>query len=184
MSTATQPLTAEEYARLPETDVPTELVRGEVIELNQPYPHHGLVCGNVFFHIRSFADAHDLGRTLCNDAGVITERDPDTVRGPDVWFISYQKVPKGSFPTGRYLDVVPDIAFEVKSDFDRWNKLRAKVTEYLEAGVPVVCVLDPEDGTIRLYYYDKPEIVLAGDDPVTFPEQLPGFSMPARRFFE
>lgn len=184
MSTATRLLTAEEYARLPDRDVPTELVHGEVIELNQPCPRHGQVCGNIHFIVRSFSESHQSGHVVSNDAGVITERDPDSVRGPDVWFLSYQKIPKGPFLSGRYLDFVPDIAFEVKSEFDRWNKLRTKVAEYLEAGAPVVCVLDPDDESVRLYYYDQPEIVLTGDDPVTFPEQLPGFSVPARKFFE
>ena len=34
-------------------------------------------------------DEHDLGHVLSNDSGVITERDPDTVRGADISFYSY-----------------------------------------------------------------------------------------------
>ena len=59
-----------------------------------PTPRHGQICGKAD-RLRDFADEHDLGHVLCNDSGVITERDPDTVRGADVSFYSYAKVPRG-----------------------------------------------------------------------------------------
>jgi Uma2 family endonuclease len=183
MSTAVKLITAEEYARMPDLGVPTELVRGEIVEMNIPKPRHGEVCVTAGWLLKSFAHEHDRGRVASNDAGIITERDPDTVRGGDVWFISYQKIPRGPLPQ-QYLEIAPDIVVEVKSTFDRWVEVHAKVTEYLTAGVGVVCVLDPETETARLYYADKPEVILSGDDPVEFPEQLPGFSVRAAALFE
>jgi Uma2 family endonuclease len=100
-----------------------------------------------------------------------------------VWFVSYRKLPKDPPPDG-YLDIVPDLTFEVRSEHDRWKQVLEKVLEYLNAGVPVVCVLDPRTETARLYYPDAPEVILSGDDELTFPDQLPGFSVAARRFFE
>lgn len=183
MSTAVKLITAEEYARMPDPGVPTELVRGEVVEMNIPKPRHGEVCARTVRLLGNFADANGLGHVTSNDAGVITERDPDTVRGGDVWFISYQKIPRGPLPQ-QYLEVAPDIVVEVKSTFDRWVEVHAKVAEYLTARVGVVCVLDPETETARLYYADKPEVILSGDDAVEFPDQLPGFSVRAAAFFE
>jgi Uma2 family endonuclease len=183
MATDTTLMTAAEYARLPDTGVPTELVRGEVVEMNQLTPRHGQVCGRTDRLMGTFADEHELGHVLCNDAGIITERDPDTVRGGDVWFVSYRKLPKGALPDG-YLDVIPDLIVEVRSEPDRWKQILEKVLEYLNAGVPVMCVLDPQTETARLYYPDAPEVILSGDDEITFPDQLPGFSVPVRRFFE
>lgn len=183
MTTATQLITAKEYARMPDTGVRTELVRGEIIEMNIPKPRHGQVCNTAGWLIKSFAHEHDLGHVTSNDAGMLTERDPDTVRGGDVWFISYAKIPKGPL-TQDYLEIPPDIVIEVKSVFDRWNKLLGKVAEYLDAGVAVVCILDPETEEVRLYYAEKPEAVLKGKDQVTFPEQLPGFAVAAKEFFE
>jgi Uma2 family endonuclease len=183
MATGTVHLTAAEYARLPDAGVPTELVRGEVVELNQPTPRHGQVCSRADRWMGTFADEHGLGHVLCNDAGIITERDPDTVRGGDVWFVSFSKLPKGAIPEG-YLDVTPDVVVEVRSENDRWSKILEKVAEYLNAGVAVVCVLDPQTETARLYFPDAPDVILSGDDVLTFPGQLPGFSVPVRRFFE
>ncbi|MGD9856595.1 MAG: Uma2 family endonuclease [Planctomycetaceae bacterium] len=183
MVTATRRITAEEYARMPDLGVPTELVRGEVVESIQPGFRHGKVCGNAVRLLGNFADAHDLGHVVSNDTGIITETDPDTVRGGDVWFISYGKIPKGPL-SHEYLEIPPDIVIEVTSVFDRWSEILAKVAEYLNCGVAVVCVLEPETETVRLYNADKPEVVLAGGEPVTFSEQLPGFSVPARSFFD
>jgi len=183
MATTTQRITAEEYARLPDRGVPTELVRGEVIEMNMPFPRHGQVCVNIAFLLRDFLKGRNLGHVISNDAGIITERDPDTVRGGDVWFVSYQKVPKGPLPND-YLSFPPDIVFEVLSKDDRWPRVYAKVAEYLDVGVPVVCVVDPRNETVRLYFPEEPEVTLTAADDLEFPNQLPGFSVLVQQLFE
>src|SRR5207244_1669587 len=127
-------LTAEEFARLPDRGRPTELVRGRIVEMNVPFPRHGQVCGQTAYLLKDYLRTDDRGQVVTNDSGVITERDPDTVRGGDVCFYSYTRVPKGPLPQG-YLSVVPDAVFEVRSPDDRWSKITAKVAEYLNAGV-------------------------------------------------
>jgi len=182
--TTTRPITAEEYARLPETSRPTELVRGEVVEMNVPIPKHGYVCLKTARLLGNFVDDNDLGWVFGNDSGVITERNPDTLRGPDVWYVSYEKLPKGPLPD-EYLDVVPDLVIEVLSPDDRWSKVLGKVAEYLNIGVPTVCVLDPADRTAELLFPDdrKPR-TLTVEDELTFPEALPGFSVRVGKLFE
>jgi hypothetical protein len=59
----------------------------------------------------------------------------------------------------------------------------AKVGEYLEAGVGVVCVLDPQTEVLHIYAEDKDE-ELHGGDELTIPDHLPGLRVPVRRFFE
>jgi Uma2 family endonuclease len=183
MATATRLITAEEYARLPDSGVPTELVRGEVVAMNMPFPRHGQLCVRISRVIGDFAEQRQLGHVLSNDAGIVTSRSPDTVRGGDVWYVSYEKFPAGPLPNS-YLPVPPDIVFEVLSEHDRWPNVYAKVAEYLEVGVPVVCVVDPRDETVRLYFADQPESILTAADELTFPNQLPGFAVLVQRLFE
>ena len=133
--------------------------------------------------LRRYLEDHDLGHVLSNDAGVITERDPDTVRGADVAFYSYTRLPKGPLP-GNYGPEVPELVVEVRSPSDRWPKILAKVAEYLDAGVTVVVVLDDESRTAILYFSDRPSLTLKPDDELTVPEILPGFAVAVRRFFE
>ena len=183
MSTTTALMTAEEFIQM-QLDYPCELVRGEIVEMNQPAPLHGFVCLNVGSILRDFVRTNDLGRAFGNDSGVITERDPDTVRGPDVWYASFDKIPRGKLPPN-YLDAIPDIAIEVLSPEDRWSRVLAKIAEFLDAGVPVVCVLDPEEETAELFHTDHAkDRKLTADDDLTFPEVLPGFSVRVGELFE
>ncbi len=91
-------MTIEEFVRRIDPVEPEELVRGRVVRMNPPKPYHGWVCLKVGRTLGQHVDEHDLGYVLSNDSGVITERDPDTLRGADIAFYSYAKVPKGSLP--------------------------------------------------------------------------------------
>ena len=183
MSTTTLLLTADEYAALGDLGYPTELVRGEIVEMNQPAPRHGQVCGNVYFHLRLYAESARTGHVVCNDAGILIERDPDTVRGGDVWFISYDKVPPGPLP-GKYLTVSPELVFEVLSPSNSRAEMLQKVAEYLRAGIAVVCVLDPDEESAHLFYTDKPDVILRSAAELKIPEVLPGFSVQVGKLFE
>ena len=74
--------------------------------MNMPAPRHGEICGNTVHILKSYLDTNDIGRVVSNDSGVITERDPDTVRGADVGFYSYKQIPKGPLREGYLRDVV------------------------------------------------------------------------------
>lgn len=174
-------LTAEEYAAL-SLGYPTELVRGRIVELNQPRPRHGLVCGNVYWIVREFVSRHDLGYVFPNDTGFITRREPDSVRGPDVCFYSYAKIPKGRLPEG-YPEVAPELVFEVISPSDRWRDVLGKVVEYLDAGVLAVCVLDPQRETAHVNPAEQAGNMLSREEELAFPEILPEFAVKVSDLF-
>lgn len=182
MATAVKLMTAEEYGLLPDLGRPTELVRGKVVTMNMPTPRHGEICFNTGYIVRSYLEAHDVGRIVSNDSGVIVARDPDTVRGVDVGFYSYKRFPKGPLPQG-YHSVLPELVFEVRSPGDRWRDILAKVAEYLAAGVLRVCVLDQATETITVYSPDEPEVKLTRDQELVLPDILPGFAVRVARFF-
>jgi Uma2 family endonuclease len=148
-------LTAEDYLRLPKTGQPTELVQGQVVPMNRPAPRHGEICAQVVYLLRRYLEQNDRGRVVCNDAGVVTARDPDTVRGVDVAFYSYARMPRGSLPPG-YLSEAPELVFEIRSPSDRWRDILEKVTGYFNAGVLLVCVLDPQTQMAYVYHPDQP----------------------------
>ncbi len=177
-------MTAEEYWLLPDDGPPTELVRGRIVPMNMPTPRHGYFCGNVARILGAHTSRHDLGRIMTNDSGILTERDPDTVRGADVAYYSYERLPRGPMPEG-YLNVLPELVVEVRSQTDRWAAVLEKVAEYLRAGVGVVCVLDPQ--TARAFVYspsDEPRI-FAADEELVFPQVFGDrFRVPVRHFFE
>jgi Uma2 family endonuclease len=175
-------ITAEEYIQLPDHGEPRELRRGVVVAMNLPGFRHGVVCGNVYYWVSSYVRQHQSGWVLSNDSGIITERNPDTVRGGDVTYYSFQRVPKGESPVG-YAGALPEIVFEVVSPTNTRKEIALKTGEYLHAGVNVVCVVDPQFKTVNLHFPDRPDEKLQGEDSLTFAE-LPGFSLPVARFFE
>ena len=174
-------LTAEEYADL-SLPYPSELVRGRVVELNIPRPRHGFVCGNIYWAMRSFVEQRDLGYAFPNDTEFITRRGPDSVRGPDVCYYSYARLPKGELPEG-YSDIAPELVFEVISLSDRWRDVLEKVVEYLDAGVLAVCVLDPRRKSAYVNPAESTGNMLTGDDELTLPESLPGFFVRVSELF-
>src|SRR6516165_3338756 len=116
MSTATQKklLTAEEFFLLPDPGDGSqqELVRGEVITMPPPGGLHGVTCSKVDRKIGVFIDAGPGGTLVCNDTGFITERDPDSVRGPDLSYWTKERLLE--VPVG-YIQVSPDLAIEILS---------------------------------------------------------------------
>jgi Uma2 family endonuclease len=183
MTTAEHLLTLDEYARLPEGRRPTELVRGRVVEFDFGTPRHGELCGAIVWRLGNYLQQYDLGHACCNDTGVITQRNPDTVRGADVSYYSYARVPRGPLPWA-YLDVAPDLVFEVYPAERPWSGIMEKVGEFLNAGVQLVCVLDDDTRTARLYTADQHERVVQADEELTFPGILGDFRVRVGEFFE
>jgi Uma2 family endonuclease len=181
-TTAPTLLTVAEFARRPDPGYPEELVRGRIVPLPLTTRRHGQICFQSGYLLRGFLEDHDLGH-VCNGTGVITERGPDTVRGVDVAFYSYNRVPRGPLPWD-YGTEPPELIIEVRSPSDRWSKVLAKVAEYLNAEVLAVVVLDDDSRTALLCLADQGPRRLGPDDELAIPEILPGFSVPVRRFFE
>jgi Uma2 family endonuclease len=174
--------TAEQYAVLPDDGKLTELVRGRIVEMPSPTPSHGYICLNIGAILREFVRTHELGRVVSNDSGVKTEQGPDTVRGPDVAFYSYARVPQGPLPSGYW--PAPELVFEVKSPSDRWPAITTKAGEYLNAEVIVVCVVDAVTQSVVVYLNNEAPRRHTFEEDLQLPEVLPGFAIPVRRFFE
>ena len=148
-----------------------------------PFPKHGKICLRIGRLVDEHAEKHDLGHVMSNDSFVQTHSNPDTIRGADVCFYSYERLPKGKVPDG-FLPVAPDLVVEVRSPSERWTEVYGKIVEYLNAGVRVVIVLDEPTATASVYRYDElPQIGYNGDALVV-PDVLPGFSVPVLRLFE
>jgi Uma2 family endonuclease len=176
-------MTAEEFGGRPDPGYPEELVRGRIIRMPPPDRRHGEVCAQCVYLFKRFLDDHDLGRVLSNDSGVITGRGPDTVRGADVAYYSYARLPKGPLPKG-YGPEVPELVVEVRSPGDRWKEIHEKVAEYLGAGVLVVVVLVPDSRSAHVFGAEEEPRKLGPEDELTVPGVLEGFGVRVERFFE
>ncbi len=143
MATATQSklLTAEEFLAADLAEGRFELVRGEVVLVPPTMPEHGRVCSRINWILETFGRTSGFGYCL-SESAVSTERGPDTVRGPDISFYSHVRWPESKIGTG-LPPVPPDLDVEVVSPGNCPGVMQRKVSEYLEAGVLLVLVVDP-----------------------------------------
>lgn len=181
MSVLTPLLTAAEFAEQ-FSHLRMELVRGVPVETPMPDFRHGKVCARMTRYLDEFAEANDVGHVAGNDTFVKVATNPDTIRGGDVLFTSYERLPKGEVPAG-VLDVIPELVVEVVSPTNLWTDLFTKVLEYLDAGVKVVVILDPTTKTASTYRPNVVQTVLRVTDTLTLPDVLPGFSVPVAKLF-
>jgi Uma2 family endonuclease len=183
--TATTPMTAEEFCdwvhRPENADHWFELVRGEVIELPPPNKPHGRVCINIGFLLETYVRQRNNGYVTSNDSGVILARDPDTVRGPDV--AVYEDAGSYAELHPKYGEVPPRLAVEVLSPNDKVGKVVSKITDYLNGGVDLVWLVDPEACSVTVYRTGKSQYELKGDAELTGDDVLPGFHCRVADFF-
>jgi Uma2 family endonuclease len=176
-------LTAEEFFRLPEPPDGSrqELVRGEVVTMAAPGFEHCDIQAQILMLIRLFLRDHPIGRAVA-ETGVRTTRRPDSVRGPDVSFWSYERLPKRVRPKG-YPQVPADLCVEVRSPGDSMLKLRAKAREYLNSGVKMVWIVDPKDESVTVYRRPGKGTVLSDGEAISGEDVLPGFECVVSDFF-
>ena len=175
-------LRAEEFARIAEVLGPCELVNGEIVQMSPGGLRHSEITGRAYFLLESHNRVRRLGRVLTGEAGFIVRRRPDTVRGADVAFISYLRLPKDTQITG-FLEVPAELIIEVLSDDTSWSEMETKIGEYHAAGVDLVWVLDSRTLSLRAYPRGAPPVLLHGPDTASADPHMPGFSCRVGDFF-
>lgn len=173
--------TAKQLLAAPDELGPCELVRGELIMMTPAGEEHSQVEGNLYLELGAFVRKHGLGRVYMGDAGFLLERDPDTVRAPDIAFVRASRT--STTPHKGYFPGEPDLAVEVRSPNDRPKEIDEKVAEYLRLGVTTVWVVDPAARTVTVHQMNAEPQILTKQDTLSQPALLPGFTMPVRDLF-
>lgn len=153
-----------------------ELVDGEIIEVVSS-DVSSAIGALMLVKIGSFVIEHQLGYMTDAQGGYRVGAD-DLI--PDCAFVSKarQAKPKGE----SYATVIPDLVVEVKSPGDSHRGLIAKALKYLDAGVPVVLLVLPDQRRVALF--TQTEIVTLTDgDVITLREVLPGFALAVSDIF-
>lgn len=183
MMTAPESMTAEQLVGYTVPGKRIELVRGQVVVREPASFRHGdvglrlgIAIGN---HLAQEQQANGWatkrGRLATLDPGFTLARRPDTVRAPDLAYVSRERHPD-RMPDG-FPEFAPDLAVEVRSPADLAGAVIAKVGEWLEAGTLVVWSVDPEREQVVVYRADGSVTVLGVRDTLLGEAVLPGFAM-------
>ena len=167
-------VTAEELLQLDAAGFCGELIRGVLCEMPPPGIEHGQICVRIGSLILRIADERRLGTVTTNDAGVVLEREPDTVRGPDVAFYSNNRLSPGVRVTG-YSEKPPDLAVEVKSPTDSRDEIHDKALMWLSYGVRLVWVILPQTRTVDVYRSSRNISTVSEGGELDGHDVLPGF---------
>ena len=179
MTTQTKLITADELLAMPEDGYRYELIRGVLIKRMPAGDRHGDAAAWTIAEFANYIRANNYGAVRA-EIGYKLESDPDTVRAPDVSWISPGRAPE---PIPGYRDGAPDLAVEVKSPNDSRPEMFAKAQMWIGYGTRIVLVLDPASVTITLYRPSSEPAVLQEDDVLDLGDLLPGFACPVWRLF-
>ncbi|HET6976295.1 MAG TPA: Uma2 family endonuclease [Pyrinomonadaceae bacterium] len=181
MSTSTQThlMTAEELMNIDDEPNRHELIKGELLTMVPPKPLHGRIVTNLIILLGVHVKTNRLG-VVYTESGYHLERDPDTVLGPDMSFVSAQRVDQSD---EHYYQGPPDVAIEVLSPGDRKGYVERKLALYLDTGTRSVWLVNPRRRTV--------EVVSSTNDRRTFhdtdelvDDTIPGFRVKVSEIFE
>lgn len=182
-------MTAEELLTYELPNKRIELVRGRLIVRDLPGMRHGEHAARMVVALSNYlcrdressGAAQTRGRVFTCDSGFVLARNPDTVRGPDVSYVSRERM-RGPVPKG-YGEFGPDIVIEIRSPSDRPGVVLGKIGDYLDAGARLVWVVDPIRQSVTVYGDDGSQAQLGIDDVLDGGEVLSGFTYTLRELF-
>jgi Uma2 family endonuclease len=180
MATQLRTMTVDDLLAMPEDGMRRELVAGELREMTPVGRPHA----RTFQRINRSLDAHVLEHRLGEvyaEYGYVLERDPATVRAPDLSFVRTDRLSEST--DEGYFTGVPDLAIEIVSPNDRLSEVRAKVREYLDAGTRMVIIADPQNRDVMVYQPSRAAIELTVGDVIDGEDVVPGWKLPVRDIF-
>jgi Uma2 family endonuclease len=175
-------MTAEELIQLPRGYYRAELINGELIKMPLPGLPHGRTAARLGASLTHFVLDHELGEVFMNDAGFQLTWDPDTVLGPDISFISKERLKQVEEVEG-YWQGPPDLAVEVLSPGDRPGKVNKKISRWFSFGTKQVWIVDAKHSTITVYRSPSDTTTFSGSDYLESPDLFPGFRISMDRVF-
>ena len=182
MTATNQLMTAEELIMLPRGKMCYELVKGELIEISPAGHKHGRIVMNLGAPLTIFVKAHNLGAAYGAETGFKLASNPDTVRAPDVAFVSREQIERVGDPEG-YWPGAPDLAVEILSPGDRMSAVEQEVKEYFTAGARLVWVVSQKLRKVTVYRSPTDIRVLTEQDTLDGEDVVPGFRLAVRELF-
>jgi Uma2 family endonuclease len=181
-TTETKLMTADELLRMPDDGFRYELVKGELKRMSPTGDEHGRVTMELAYALYQHVKLNNLGRVYAAETGFKLESDPDTVRAPDVAFVSMERIQAAGNIQG-YRSGAPDLAVEVLSPGNTKREMAEKVKAYFAAGARLAWIVNPKLKTVMVYRSLIDIITLTEKDTLEGGEVVPGFQILVAEIF-
>jgi Uma2 family endonuclease len=156
-----------------DTEKEYEIINGQPEEKEMGSARHGGVGSRLIVRLGGYVETHGLGQVYGPDT---TFRVGGNDRLPDVSFLSAARIPAEGEPDTSW-PIAPDLAVEIVSPNDLYEKVVSKIGEYLAAGVRQVWLISPEHHTVTIYTSLTQIAVLTETDELHGGDLVPGFSL-------
>jgi Uma2 family endonuclease len=140
-----------------------------------------VVAGAILEILRVFVREHALG--LISGPDGMFRLFSGLVRGPDVAFLSKQRLPEGKIPTEPYPSLAPELVVEVLSLSNTKGEMSRKRREYFQAGVSLVWMVDLRNRSVAVYTSSLDVKILYEEHTISGGDVLPGFEVSVAKFF-
>ena len=155
-----------------------EYVKGELVPMSPPTMEHGEISVSIIRYLDWHVHENQLGRVYSAET---TFQIGERALKPDIAFVSTARLPENRKQGS---PIPPDLAVEVVSPTDRQARVSEKVQAYLDAGTPMVWVIDEGLQTVAVYRENKDFKLLTDEDILTGEDVVEGFSCQVARLFE
>ena len=176
----TQKLTLQEFLELPEHDHNYELIEGQAIPKMSPKRFHSRLTGAIYLLLTQWVQ--DRGEIGIEWAIILKRRGQDWVPIPDLLYISFDRLPLDTFED-EACPVAPELAIEIISPSQSFGDLSEKATDYLQAGVSRVWLIDAQAKSITIFYPDAAPQTKRGEDSLE-DELLPDLKLTVTQVFQ
>lgn len=182
MDVVRQQVSADELLYMPDDGFRYELVHGELRRMNPAENVHGRVAMSFAWRLARYVEENRIGTVYAAETGFKLATDPDTVRAPDVAFVSRARI-EAVGEIADFWPEAPDLAVEVVSPGDTYAEVEEKVFDWLDAGTKMVVVVNPRQRSATVYKSPSDITVFAEADVLDGGDVVPGFELVVREIF-
>ena len=154
-----------------EPDYEYEIVNGIPEAKKTASLKHGGTIMRLGARLQIHVEAKELGSIYSPDTTFMIGQDQ---RLPDLAFVSNERLPEEGEVDG-IAPMAPDLAVEVISPKDIWEKVTAKIEDYFAAGVRQVWLVSLRSRTVSIYDSPTKVTILTENEDLTSEAILPGF---------
>lgn len=161
-----------------------ELLDGTLVEFPPAGFQHGVLAGEMCFHIYAANKRASLGLATAR-CGYHPPDDRWTVLGPSAAFTSKQRV---QYPLAKkYVARMPDLTVEITSFCNPYDWVSKKLPKYLQNGTQLVWIVIPDRKSVEVCRLDANGDIerefVANDGVLSGEDVLPGFELEMAALF-
>ena len=154
-----------------------EYIAGELIPRMPTSLKHSRISVTLILSLGSHVRENQLGDIHVSSAGF---RVGERMLIPDIAFVSNSRIPDDM---NKAAPIPPDLAVEVVSPTDVFDRIVSKAFAYLAAGTQLVWVIEPKSETVLVYRSETDIKLLTRNDTLTGEDVVEGFACPVAALF-